>query len=79
MKNIDTDKIHNIRSAGLIMAFDCNNRETRDKLLNVMKDKYYMLGLASGNRSIRFRPNLAVESEDINKCVDIINESIRDI
>ena len=51
-----------MRGRGLFLAFDLPDGETRGKLLGALLDEG-MLGLASGTRSIRFRPPLVLDEE----------------
>ena len=69
MTLIKSDEISNIRNIGLIMSFDCQDTETRNSLLDIMK-KNKLLALGAGDKTIRMRPNLAVSSEEIQLCVD---------
>ena len=68
----------NIRSAGLIMAFDLKNGETRDKIVELL----YGNGLIcnkTGKKSIRLRPNLAISPEETEEVIKIINKTIRSV
>ena len=69
-------EINNPREKGLLMAFDCDSKEFRDKLLEIMKHNG-LLGLGCGEKTIRFRPNLSVTEEEIDECVDIIEKSMK--
>jgi L-lysine 6-transaminase len=64
------DMVDNVRGKGLIMAFDMPNGETRDKVLSTMFEKG-MVGLGSGERTVRFRPHLAVTDADLAKALEI--------
>lgn len=71
-----TSKISNVRNLGLLMAFDCPSKSDRDEMLSTLKRKHHLLGLSCGDRTIRFRPNLAVSPEDIDKCVEKTLKSV---
>ena len=53
-------KVTNSRGLGLFLAFDLEDGETRGKALSAMVDAG-LVGLASGSRSVRFRPPLIVD------------------
>lgn len=57
--------VTNSRGLGMFLAFDLSDAEVRDRTLAALGDEG-MLGLASGDRSIRFRPplNLSAEAAD---------------
>ena len=78
MTLIKSDKISSIRNIGLIMSFDCQDTETRNSLLDIMK-KNKLLALGAGDKTIRMRPNLAVSSEEIQLCVDKTIQSLKEI
>ncbi|GAG85583.1 unnamed protein product, partial [marine sediment metagenome] len=64
--NIKSDKIvGKYRSAGLLLAFDCDTKETRNKLLDIMYNEYKLIGLGAGDTTVRFRPNLAVSHSEM--------------
>ena len=69
-----TKKLLNLRSSGLIMAFDLANTKERDELVN----KLYQNGLIcnkTGERSVRLRPNLAISYDEIEQFISIINKT----
>jgi L-lysine 6-transaminase len=70
MIQLNLKNISNIRNLGLIMAFDCPNRD------NVLKnlEKEGLLTLYCGKNTIRLRPNLAVSEYEITNCVNIIKK-----
>jgi len=78
MKNIRAarDKISNIRNLGLIMAFDCKNTEKRDALLDILRKDEKLLALSCGDKTVRFRPNLAVSSDEVQECIKRLENGI---
>jgi L-lysine 6-transaminase len=71
-----SDKISNARGKGLMCAFDCVSPEKRDEL----KNKIYSNGLiviGCGSKTIRFRPPLVISSEEIDKMLSIIGNTLK--
>ncbi len=63
--------ISNPRGRGLMCAFDAPDSLVRDKLVKTfLKEKLLMV--ASGERSIRFRPHLVVTADEIMHGIEII-------
>ena len=70
--------VTNPRGIGLWAAFDLPSSTERDELwTQLMKNN--LLILVSGDKSIRFRPHLNVKSEDIDKSIEIISSSVKEI
>jgi len=65
--------ISNTRGRGLIVAFDLPNPEVRDQFVEE-GFKRYTLFLRCGKQSIRFRPPLVIQKEDIDKGVQVIRD-----
>ena len=63
------NQVSNVRGRGLILAFDCEDEVERDVAINTLKDQYQLLALEGGEKTVRFRPNLAVTAEEIDQCV----------
>ena len=70
--------VTNPRGIGLWTAFDLPSSTERDELWSQLM-KNNLLILVSGDKSIRFRPHLNVKSEDIDKSIEIISSSIKEI
>ena len=65
------EQIANVRGRGLMCAFDLPSSNQRDQF----KDQLYKHGLVvlgCGEKTIRFRPPLIVETNDINEMLSII-------
>ena len=67
--------ISNIRGKGLLVAFDLQHETERDELVKKALEAK-MLILGCGGKSIRFRPHLTVNEEDINKAIDILDRAL---
>jgi L-lysine 6-transaminase len=57
-------KMTGIRGRGLFIAFDLPDKATRGKVLTIWLQKHNVMGLASGERSIRLRPPLTLTKEE---------------
>ena len=64
------------RGRGLMCAFDLATSEMRDSVLDQTREQG-LLGLGSGDRSIRFRPALTVSDAEILKGVDMLEQAIQ--
>ena len=60
----------------MFCAFDLPSQIERDKLLTILFNKKILI-LGSGDNSVRFRPHLNVEEEDINIAIDAIFKTIK--
>lgn len=70
--------LSNPRGKGLFCAIDLPNGETRDAVVKeCLKNQLMILGC--GPRTIRFRPPLTVQKEHIDKGLDIIERSYKQI
>ena len=70
------EKMLNPRGCGLMCAFDLQSPEKRDEL----RKKLYsndMIILGCGATTIRFRPPLIFSSEDVDKSLEILKNSIK--
>ncbi|MDP6963429.1 MAG: L-lysine 6-transaminase, partial [Planctomycetota bacterium] len=72
------EQIDNVRGKGLIMAFDATNGDMRNKILASMYDNG-MIGLGSGERTVRFRPHLAVSDADVAKALEITEQALKSL
>ncbi|NQU49908.1 MAG: L-lysine 6-transaminase [Planctomycetes bacterium] len=70
------DLIENVRGLGLIIGFCVPNGETRNNLLGKMSENG-MLGLSCGDRTLRFRPHLAVTADDVDRCLELTEKSLK--
>lgn len=65
--------ITNVRGKGLLIAFDFPNKESRDSFLKKCLERN-VLFLGCGERSIRFRPALIMQKEDIDRGLSVLKE-----
>ncbi|RLF32024.1 MAG: L-lysine 6-transaminase [Thermoplasmata archaeon] len=68
--------ISNVRGRGLMCAFDLPNPKRRDEL----KNKLYANGLVilgCGEKTLRFRPPLIISSQEIDKILEILDETLK--
>ncbi|MGH9459020.1 MAG: L-lysine 6-transaminase [Thermoanaerobaculia bacterium] len=70
------DLVSNVRGLGLMCAFDLPSGEIRDAAMNTMEAND-LLVLASGHRSIRFRPHLNVTAEEIAEGIARVEKSLQ--
>jgi L-lysine 6-transaminase len=64
--------LENVRGKGLMIAFDLEDREARNKFLDKAKKK--MTLLPCGERSIRLRPSLVINKEEANLIYEFLKE-----
>jgi L-lysine 6-transaminase len=70
------NKISNARGIGLMCAFDLTSSKKRDEL----RDRLYansLIVIGCGATTIRFRPPLIISSEEIDKAIDIIDQTLK--
>jgi L-lysine 6-transaminase len=67
----------NVRGRGLMCAFDLPDRKTRDLLIKACY-KNRLLLLPCGSESVRFRPPLNVNREEIDRCIEIVIQSLEE-
>lgn len=70
-----TNKIKNVRGKGLFIAFDFNNEEERNEFISKCFQRKLIL-LPCGETSVRFRPHLNVQFNEINLALDIIKKAL---
>ncbi|WP_144281623.1 L-lysine 6-transaminase [Chryseobacterium echinoideorum] len=72
------EKLSNPRGKGLMCAVDLPTGSQRDQLRNLLYQDYLII-LACGDQSIRFRPHLNVTKEEIQIALDKIENNINKI
>lgn len=78
LQNDYSDMVSNVRGKGLFCAFDLPDAKSRDSLSSIlMKNKVIVLG--SGNKSIRFRPHLNIQKEEIDIGISAIRNSLNSL
>ena len=70
--------VSNVRGKGLFCAFDMPSDVERDKLIkSLFLNKVMILG--SGDRSIRFRPNLNIQQDEIDFGLNALQKSLKSL
>jgi L-lysine 6-transaminase len=72
----DFATVTNVRGLGLIMAFDMPDGDSRNALLGAMMEAG-MIGLSSGERTVRFRPHLAITDADTDLCLELTRKALQ--
>jgi len=68
--------ISNVRGLGLMCSFDFPSGEQRDKFRNICyKEKLIILGC--GEKSVRFRPPLTINKDEIDKGLNIVKKVLK--
>ena len=62
--------VSNVRSRGLLMAFDLPNGASRDRCISALREQG-LLSLACGDRTVRFRPALTVTADDVDRALEL--------
>ncbi|MHA2309620.1 MAG: aminotransferase class III-fold pyridoxal phosphate-dependent enzyme, partial [Candidatus Heimdallarchaeaceae archaeon] len=78
IQNDFPEKISNTRGKGLMIAFDLPTTELRDKIRKTAYEKFLLI-LASGVNSIRFRPPLNIDRSEIDEGLAILRDIIKEI
>jgi len=68
--------ISNARGRGLLCAFDLPTEKERDDIVNKIIENGAII-LGCGERSIRFRPSLTISAEEVDKGIDVIENSLK--
>jgi L-lysine 6-transaminase len=68
--------ISGVRGKGLLTAFDFAKKETRDQFIRMGMEKNVMF-LGCGNSTIRFRPALIMEKNNIDEGLNILADIIQ--
>jgi L-lysine 6-transaminase len=70
------DLVSNVRGLGLLCSFDLPNGELRKKFRNVA-EKEKLLILGCGEKSIRFRPMLNIEDDELEEGLQVIEKILK--
>ncbi|MGQ9618859.1 MAG: L-lysine 6-transaminase [Candidatus Aminicenantia bacterium] len=70
--------VSNVRGRGLMIAFDLPNPDMRNKLHRKIFENG-ALALKSGEKSIRFRPPLIINKDEVDEGIRIIRKSLKEI
>ena len=67
------DVISNVRGMGLMIAFDLDTPDLRDRMVSLLQED--MIVLKSGTHSIRLRPALTFSKQDADSAVTFISRA----
>ncbi len=76
IQNDFPELISNTRGKGLMIAFDLPSIKIRDDIQNKAMDKQLMI-LACGEKTIRFRPALNIEKDEIDEGLNILKDVLK--
>ena len=65
--------VTNVRGRGLLCAVDLPTGAARDAVASALMTDEHVLMLGCGNRTLRFRPSLAVTAEELDHAVDALD------
>ena len=68
-------RVSNARGRGMFLAFDLPDAETRNRTLRAMVETG-VLGLASGERAIRFRPAVSLSQEEAEESLGRLQKAL---
>jgi L-lysine 6-transaminase len=68
----------NARGRGLMIAFDLETAERRDKALDRMLENGFLV-LGCGTRSVRFRPPLNLTSAEADTALEMVRKSLKEL
>ena len=68
--------VSNARGRGLLCAFDLPTSDDRNQLVEKIMDNGALI-LGCGEKSIRFRPSLNISTDNIDRGIEIIEQSIK--
>jgi len=71
--------VSNVRGRGLMIAFDACDRAQRDTIVTDLYKERQLIGLASGERSVRFRPHLAVTEDEMDSCLTRVEKTLKSL
>lgn len=70
--------LSNTRGRGLMCSIDLKDSKTRDLYFKILF-KNELLTLTTGEKGIRFRPPLILEKEHVNKAIEIMERSLKEL
>ncbi|MEF8835380.1 MAG: L-lysine 6-transaminase [Candidatus Thermoplasmatota archaeon] len=72
------EAVSNVRGKGLMCAFDLESTDMRDEVMDEAFENNLLI-LKSGEKSIRFRPSLNLTKNEVDKAIQILEESIKNV
>ena len=67
--------VSNVRGLGTLLAFDLPHMDARDELMKKLREDMLILGC--GEKSVRFRPALTFETEDVDHAIRMIRKALK--
>jgi L-lysine 6-transaminase len=68
--------VSNARGRGLMCAFDLPDAEQRDTLVTALREEEKVLVLPCGVNSVRFRPALTIEEDDLARGLEAVDRCL---
>ena len=69
-------ELKNVRGSGLIMAFDLDNKNQRDQLVDKLKQNGLICN-KTGQKAVRLRPNLNITENEVQQALEIFEKSLK--
>lgn len=73
------DLVFNVRGLGLYQGISLRQPEWKRQLIEIALQKFDLLLLGAGSRTIRTRPNLSVTKDDIDRFHDLMSQSLAEL
>lgn len=73
-----SSKVLNYRSSGLLIAFDFENIDQRNKFFSSAYNNKLLCN-PTGKSSVRLRPNMAISDDEVTKALEICELSLRQV
>jgi L-lysine 6-transaminase len=74
LKSLKSSEVTNVRGRGLMLALDLPSTERREEVIHKLNE--CMLVLRSGTKSLRFRPVLTFNDQNVDRAVDLLGEAL---
>jgi L-lysine 6-transaminase len=71
--------ISNVRGRGLLCAVDLPTSEDRDTVVRQLRENEHVIVLSCGERSIRFRPSLVIEADEVVEAVQALTRVVKNL
>ena len=71
--------ISNVRGRGLLCAVDLPTSEDRDTVVRQLRENERVIVLACGEQSIRFRPSLVIEADEVVEAVQALTHVVKNL
>jgi L-lysine 6-transaminase len=68
--------VSNARGRGLLCAIDLPDGQTRNTVLNVLREQEHVLALPCGERSLRLRPALSITREELKTGIEALDRAV---